>query len=191
VTSSPLVRSVSVAAAAVVAVVAALALAPFATADDLGVVRHAAREALVADAGEQVRRGADLYALNCAVCHGGSGLGYEEARAAFPEDHRTCTRCHRPGNPRVMSFDEMNERVHDLFDVGDPPALRGAGALVAFPNAAALSAYNRATMPRYEPGRLRDDEYLAITAFLLAVNGRWDAHVELTPDAAAGAGTGR
>ena len=121
---------------------------------------------LVRDAPAEVRAGAAAYADNCAVCHGDTGLGYDEAKLSFPTDHRTCTRCHRPGNEREMSFATMMERQHDLFDVGDPPALRGAGALASFPSDEALFAYTRATMPRYQPGRMTDDAYGAVVAFL-------------------------
>lgn len=122
---------------------------------------------MVTGAPEVVRTGAETYAANCAVCHGDTGLGYEEAKLSFPADHRSCTRCHRPGNVREMSFARMMERQHDLFDVGDPPALRGPGTMPAFAgNDAALFAYLRATMPRYQPGRLNDAEYEALVAFL-------------------------
>jgi len=124
------------------------------------------RNWLVAGAPEAVMRGAATYDWNCAVCHGDTGLGYAEARLSFPADHRTCTRCHRPGNEREMSFDEMNTRHRNLFDVGDPPALRGEGALAAFANDAVLFAYTRATMPRYQPGRLSDDDYADLVAFI-------------------------
>jgi hypothetical protein len=130
------------------------------------------RALLVADASDEVRAGATLYDLNCAVCHGDTGLGYAEAKLAFPADHRTCTRCHRPGNPITMSFETMMERQHDLFDVGAPPALRGDDALAAFTDPIALWAYTGATMPRYQPGRLADVEVRAIVAFLWHANGR-------------------
>lgn len=128
---------------------------------------------LVRHAPSEVRAGAATYAENCAVCHGDTGLGYAEAKLSFPEDHRTCTRCHRPGNVREMSFDEMMQRQHDLFDVGDAPAVRGSDALASFPSDAALFAYMRATMPRYQPGRLSDDEYRSLVSFL-----RWIAPKE-------------
>jgi hypothetical protein len=121
---------------------------------------------LVADAPEAVLRGAVTYDWNCAVCHGDTGLGYAEARLSFPEDHRRCTHCHRPGNAREMSFDEMNTRHRNLFDIGDPPPLRGVGALATFADDAALFAYTRATMPRYQPGRLGDDDYADLVAFM-------------------------
>jgi mono/diheme cytochrome c family protein len=124
------------------------------------------RDWLVAGAPEAVVRGAIVYDLNCAVCHGDTGLGYAEAKLAFPEDHRGCTRCHRPGNEREMSFETMNERVHNLFDVGNPPALRGPSALTSFPSDTVLLAYTRATMPRYQPGRLSDEEYAQVVAFM-------------------------
>lgn len=130
------------------------------------------RSLLVANASDEVRVGATLYDLNCAVCHGDTGLGYAEAKLAFPADHRTCTRCHRPGNPVTMSFETMMERQHDLFDVGAAPALRGDGALAAFTDPVALWAYTGATMPRYQPGRLTDVEVRAIVTFLWHANGR-------------------
>lgn len=124
------------------------------------------RDWLIRHAPDVVRAGAEAYAANCSVCHGDTGLGYEEAKLSFPADHRQCTRCHRPGNEREMSFAEMNRREHNLFDVGDPPAVRGEGALRAFPTDEALAGYLRATMPRYQPGRLSDDDYAALVAFL-------------------------
>lgn len=130
----------------------------------------ALRDWLVRGAPDEVVRGAESYDLNCAVCHGDTGLGYLEAPLAFPADHRTCARCHRPGNPRQMSFETMMERQHDLFDLGQAPALRGPGALDAFASDAALFGYTRATMPRYQPGRLDDGAYADLVAFM-----RWIA----------------
>lgn len=130
-------------------------------------------------AAAQLERGAALFAANCAVCHGATGAGYDEARQAFPPDHRRCTRCHRPSNRAVMSLEEITDD-HDLFSLGEPPALRGDGALAAFASAEALAAYIGATMPRYEPGRLTADEYLDLTAWLLQLNGRLPAGVPLT-----------
>ncbi len=130
----------------------------------------ALRDWMVAGAPDAVLRGAYAYDQNCSVCHGDTGLGYEEARLAFPADHRTCTRCHRPGNAREMSFETMMERQHDLFDIGDPPALRGPGTLSVFTEDAVLLAYTQATMPRYQPGRLDDEGYADLVAFM-----RWIA----------------
>jgi len=130
----------------------------------------ALRAWLVDGAPDAVVRGSVTYDQNCSVCHGDTGLGYEEARLAFPADHRTCTRCHRPGNVREMSFATMMERQHDLFDLGMPPALRGPGTLSAFASDEVLFAYTRATMPRYQPGRLDDASYTDLVAFM-----RWIA----------------
>ncbi len=131
------------------------------------VAGDALRAYLLQGAPAGVMRGAEIYNDNCAVCHGDTGLGLEEARLSFPADHRACERCHRPGNPRFMSFETMMERQHDLFDVGVPPSLRGSGALATFAgNQEALFAYVRATMPRYQPGRLRDEAYRDVVTFL-------------------------
>ena len=68
-----------------------------------------------------------------------------------------------------MSLEQMEYNF--AFSVGTPPALAGDAHLVSFPNGLALYHYIRATMPRPFPGALTDEEYLAITAFLLEVNG--------------------
>lgn len=139
---------------------------------------------LVAPAPDAVRRGAETYDQNCAVCHGDTGLGYEEAKLSFPADHRTCSRCHRPGNVQRMSFEEMMRRQHDLFDVGEAPPVRGPDALRGFGSDEALFAYLRATMPRYQPGRLDDAAYWDLVAFL-----RWLTPVAPAGSSASGSGT--
>ena len=120
-------------------------------------------------ASPQVVRGAEVYDLNCAVCHGDSGLGFAEAKLAFPETERKCTQCHKSGNPKLIDWKTI--RDNDMFDVGTPPALRGSERNPQFANALVLYTYLKATMPRYEPGRLSNDEYLDVTAFLLSING--------------------
>jgi len=122
---------------------------------------------------ELVARGAELYAFNCAVCHGREGGGLSEAKLAFPEDHRACTRCHRPNN-RVVQPLTQPFIDNDMFSIGDPPPLHGPSGLAAQAAPVALMAYVSATMPRYDPGRLSADEYRAVTAHLLVINGRVD-----------------
>ena len=132
---------------------------------------------------EVLDAGSVLFAANCAVCHGRSGGGIEEARLAFPPDHRHCTRCHKPNNQVVMPLSQMTND-HDMFSLGNPPPLRDQGmAAAAAPQA--LFAYVRATMPRYEPGRLSDAEYWTIVAFLTDLNQRHDATAEAVAAAVA------
>lgn len=116
--------------------------------------------------------GAALFAERCAVCHGATGGGLAEAKEAFPVDHRRCERCHRPGNGPTMSLAQMEARQHDLFSIGEPPELTGPTALAAHASAPALRAYLETAMPRFRPGILSDEEYDALTAFLLQLNGR-------------------
>lgn len=65
---------------------------------------------------------------------------------------------------------EQIVRDNDVFDIGHAPALRGEGALRAFADTQALYEYIRATMPRYQPGRLTDGEYRDLVAYLQAIN---------------------
>lgn len=119
--------------------------------------------------------GEEAYAWNCAVCHGATGGGLVEARLAFPADEQRCTRCHRPSNPAVHPLDQPF-KDNDMFSIGEPPALHPTperpAPLAAVVAPEALIEYLVLTMPRYDPGRLSADEYRAVAAFLLAMNGR-------------------
>lgn len=142
----------------------------------------AATLALVADGSALVREGAILYDHSCSACHGDTGGGMAEAKTSFPDDKRTCTRCHKPSNPPQMDHLAMNWR--NAFDIGVAPPLIGPATLDGFASGAALFGFVRATMPRPWPGSLSDDEYLAITAFLAAANGAPADEVSTVPDLA-------
>jgi cytochrome c len=126
---------------------------------------------LIEGASEQVLRGAELYDWNCSVCHGPTALGFEEARAEFPESHRQCESCHRKNNPDTRANFAGNTNERNAFSIGVAPSLRGEASLSKFTNGAVLYAYIYGAMPRYEPGRLTLEESLDITAFLLHLRG--------------------
>ncbi len=118
----------------------------------------------------QLARGAEVYAFSCTTCHGATGQGLEEARAAFPADHYDCSRCHGPLNPPQMTPRQIAD-TQTVFSLGHPPSLTDATALARFGTAAGLFAYVRATMPRWYPGYLDDVGYLDVTAFVLDLAG--------------------
>lgn len=118
----------------------------------------------------QLERGHAVYAFHCTTCHGATGQGFEEARSAFPDDHYHCVRCHAPANPPVMTQAEI-DRTQSVFSLGNAPGLTDADALAKFGSAAGLHAYVRATMPRWNPGWIDDDEFLDVTAFVLHLAG--------------------
>lgn len=124
---------------------------------------------LTASTNPQVLHGADIYYERCAVCHGDTAKGFDEARTVFPEEHQKCERCHRKNNPPQMDMQQMSWR--SAFSIGEAPALHGEFALPNFRNGFVLYSYISASMPRPFPGLLEEDEYWAITAFLLDVNG--------------------
>jgi cytochrome c len=133
---------------------------------------------VIAGYGEQVRHGAEVYDLVCSNCHGNTGLGIGEGRAEFLPEHQRCEKCHRPNNAPTKANVEISEK--NSFNIGIPPALQGEGSLSKFGNAAGLNAYLKAAMPRYEPGNLAEQEYLDITAFLLALNDVLPKDIVLT-----------
>lgn len=132
---------------------------------------------VIAGYGEQVQRGAETYDLVCSNCHGNTGLGIEEGRAEFLPEHQRCEKCHRPNNAARIVDVEVSDR--NSFNIGVPPALH---TLAKFGSAAGLKAYLQAAMPRYEPGRLSDEEYEDITAFLLALNNQLPTDTTLTAE---------
>jgi mono/diheme cytochrome c family protein len=166
------------------AVLALTAVAVHATrvgADDAPPNAAGAPAAAKPSADDPLARGADIYAFNCSTCHGATGLGFAEARSAFPSDHATCVRCHAPLNPAAMTSLEM-ERNQTAFSLGRPPPLADHERLARFGTAGALLRYVRATMPRWDPGRLSDEDYRDVTLHLLDMAGMLDA--ELREEAA-------
>ncbi len=124
----------------------------------------------------QIDTGRQAYYTNCMPCHGDRGQGLtDEWRAVWVEDHQNCWAhgCHgsRPDDegypiPRVV------------------PALSGSPqALARFPTSGDLFDYLHRTQPPQRPGALSDEEYWALTAFLLHENGRLPADTEVGPGA--------
>jgi hypothetical protein len=129
--------------------------------------------------GEQVRRGAEVYDLVCSNCHGNTGLGIEEGRAEFLPEHQRCEKCHRPFNAATLANVDISEK--NAFNIGTPPALQDE-TLKKFGSAIGLYSYISAAMPRHDPGALSGQDYLDITAFLLALNDVLPQDIVLTID---------
>ncbi|TVR94927.1 MAG: hypothetical protein EA416_02720 [Trueperaceae bacterium] len=158
---APLVASTAVLLAALVLALAALG--PRSSANEAaGPQGHTLRA--------QLERGQAVYAFSCTTCHGATGQGFEEARSAFPDDHYHCVRCHAPANPPVMTQAQIDQ-TQSVFSLGNAPGLADAEAIARFGSAAGLYAYVRATMPRWDPGRLDDGAFLDVTAFVLHLAG--------------------
>jgi cytochrome c len=131
---------------------------------------------LISGYSDQVSRGATTYDLVCSNCHGNLGLGIEEGRQEFLPEHQKCEKCHRPFNSAKLVEVEISDR--NSFNIGNPPALNGT--LAKFATAQGLHSYIKATMPRYAPGSLSEQEYLDITAFLMVLNQELPIETTLT-----------
>lgn len=110
----------------------------------------------------QRQQGAEVYEQRCSTCHGERGQGLTpEWRATWPEGEQNCwqSKCHAANHPP------------DGFRLPEyvPPVIGGT-SLARFHTAPQLFAYLRARMPYHAPGILSDEDYWALTAFLL------DAH---------------
>ncbi|MBA3853284.1 MAG: hypothetical protein C0503_02655 [Gemmatimonas sp.] len=93
------------------------------------------------------REGAQVFAQQCAACHGAEGQGLE------------------PLYPLLISRDPRGEG----FDfASDPKIPRSIGNY--WPHATTLYDYIRRAMPLYTPGSLSADETYAVVAYLLAAN---------------------
>ena len=110
----------------------------------------------------QLGEGEGLFRLYCVTCHGDRLRGLTpEWLAQWPTEDQNCWRskCHSLNNPPDGFI-----LPHDI------PALAGAGALAEFRTAADLHAFIQVRMPFQEPGRLTDDQYWAIAAYVLSWN---------------------
>jgi S-disulfanyl-L-cysteine oxidoreductase SoxD len=104
-------------------------------------------EGLPAGSGNATR-GAELFATQCASCHGAKGEG-------------------APGNPPGPML--VGREPREGFPFGnDPKLVRTVGNY--WPQATTIFDYIRRTMPLSSPGSLTDDEIYSLTAFLLVAN---------------------
>jgi hypothetical protein len=112
----------------------------------------------------QIETGSSIYYYHCMPCHGDQGQGLtDEWRAVWEEDHQDCwaSGCHS-----IRDADKT-------FTIPTviPPVI-GSNALEnRFSKPEQLFEYLKKTHPPQSPGILKDEEYWALTAFLLAKNG--------------------
>jgi len=113
----------------------------------------------------QFEWGRYLFWLNCMACHGDRGQGLtDEFRSLWVADHRSCWArgCHS-GHLEDQGF-PLPRTI--------PAIISADGKLPPFATADKLFEYLRTTHPPQHPGYLPDEQYWAISAYLLAENGR-------------------
>ena len=122
---------------------------------------------------EQLASGQETYRFWCASCHAYSGEGLTPAWiSTWAPDDQNCwqSKCHAVNHPS------------DGFDLPRSiPAIVGPKVLDPFQNGAVLFAYVSEVMPFQEPGILSDEEYYAVLAHLLRLNGIDYGPEPLTP----------
>ena len=111
----------------------------------------------------QADEGAQVYYLVCMACHGDKGQGLtEEWRNVLSPEDRNCwqSKCHAANHP-PEGF-KMPETV--------PPVV-GPGLIREYGTALNLHDFLKSRMPWQAPGRLSEEEYWQLTAFLIRQNG--------------------
>lgn len=112
----------------------------------------------------QLELGRHLFWLNCMPCHGDKGQGLtDEFRALYVEDANCWARGCHAGKVGDQGF-PVPRTV--------PAIISSSGQLPPFPDAQALFEYLHKTHPPQNPGFMPDNDYWAITAYLLKQNGR-------------------
>lgn len=97
-------------------------------------------------------------------CHGDRGQGLtDEFRSLYVEDQNCWARGCHAGRPGDQGF-PIPRSV--------PAVISSSGDLPPFATAEQLFGYLRATHPPQYPGHLPDDEYWAISAYVLDQNHR-------------------
>lgn len=120
--------------------------------------------ALLAYTPTQRDQGIEVFERRCSTCHGDKGQGLTlEWRQTWPKEDQNCStpKCHGAQHPS------------DGFEIKDnyAPAIIGPGTLTRFQMAQDLFNFISTRMPMQAPGTLSQDDYWALTAFLLAAHG--------------------
>jgi quinol-cytochrome oxidoreductase complex cytochrome b subunit/mono/diheme cytochrome c family protein len=123
-------------------------------------LRRLDKPVVAADNTEQLKKGSAIYWGVCLTCHGDRGQGMtEEWRQAYGDDSNCWqSGCHGPDHPP--------EGFLIPKDLVIPP-VAGAGKLTRFTNAQELHDFILASMPWWDPGRLKDDEAWAVASYVL------------------------
>lgn len=122
----------------------------------------------------QADLGRSVFYYNCMPCHGDRGQGLtDEWRAVWVEDHQDCwgRGCHG-GRVQDEGF-PLPKYI--------PAVISSADALQRFVTPEDLYNYLKTTHPPQDPGYLQEDEYRAVTTFLLVENGRLPGNAEFKP----------
>jgi len=112
---------------------------------------------------EQLQAGWEVYRLWCSACHAYSGEGLTPAWiSTWGPDDQNCwqSKCHALNHP-----DDGFYLPHDI------PAIIGPGILDHFQDGVTLFGYVTRLMPYQEPGVLSDEQYYAVLAHVLSMNG--------------------
>jgi hypothetical protein len=123
----------------------------------------------------QIDLGRFSYFFNCMPCHGDIGQGLTDAfRQTWVEDHQNCwgRGCH------------AGRQMDEGFPLPTiiPAVISDTDALQNFHAFDELYNYLRTTHPPQRPGKLSDDDYRALTAFLWAENGKPVSEVPAEPE---------
>ena len=123
---------------------------------------------------EQLASGRETFRFWCASCHAYSGEGLTPAWISTwaPEDQNCWqSKCHAVNHP-----------PDGFYLPRSIPAIVGPKLVATFQNGAGLFAYISSVMPYQEPGVLSDEEYYAVLAHLLRLNGIDFGSQALGPD---------
>jgi mono/diheme cytochrome c family protein len=113
----------------------------------------------------QVDLGRVSYYYNCMPCHGDQGQGLtDEWRATWVDDHQNCW-------ARGCHSNRLEEEGFPIPTVV-PPVAGTVYTLIDFSTPDSLYDYLQSTHPPQNPGILTEEDYWALTAFLLSENDR-------------------
>ena len=111
----------------------------------------------------QADLGAHIYYQVCMACHGDFGQGLTEEWREVWEEDSNCWKpeCHGPDHP---------EHGFQIY-TDCCPAVLGEGVLARFDNGQELFTYNSESMPWWNPGYLKREEFWQVTAFMMREQG--------------------
>jgi mono/diheme cytochrome c family protein len=121
----------------------------------------------------QLEKGRHLFWLNCMTCHGEKGQGLtDEFRSLYVEEANCWGRGCHGGRSEDQGFP---------IPTVVPAIISSKGNIRPFKTPKELFEYLRLTHPPQNPGFMPDEDYWALTAYLLDQNGRLPAGQVLGP----------